>query len=195
VKRSDDRWRRRRFPSLTAPPDRWAGMWGEWDSQATVPRGPHLPYMVLRDGGSQPQWVGSPDQGADSRAHMLSVLHVVVPVSFAPCLCYLEPHRYSTFCGLYSIVNYLYLFCSIIEESPKDCCSELTCVYIPTPANSGFMSRTNTFELRPIAWTIYLHLQNSRWCVRQYFLSFFLMVCSIFLSFCVGMHITCPFEI
>jgi hypothetical protein len=65
--------------------------------------------------------------------------------------------------------------------------------YIPTPANSGFMSRTITFELHPIAWTIDLHLQNSRW--HQYFLSFFLMVCCIFLSFSVGMHITCPFEI
>jgi hypothetical protein len=54
VKRSDDRWRRRRFPSLTAPPDRWAGRWGEWDSQGTVPRGPHLPYMVLRDGARNP---------------------------------------------------------------------------------------------------------------------------------------------
>jgi hypothetical protein len=81
VKRSDDRWRRRRFPSLTAPPDRWAGTWGEWDSQDTVPRGPHLPYMVLRDGGPQPQWVGSPDQGADSRAQLAHPLGQLVEIN------------------------------------------------------------------------------------------------------------------
>jgi hypothetical protein len=87
VQRSDDwrRWWRRRFPSLTAPPDRWVGRWGEWDSPVTVPRGPHLPYMVLRDGGPQPQWVGSPDQGADSRAQLAHPLGQLVEINTNKC--------------------------------------------------------------------------------------------------------------
>jgi hypothetical protein len=44
--------------------------------QSIVPRGPHLPYMVLHDRGPQPQWVGSPDQGAPSRAQLA---HPLVP--------------------------------------------------------------------------------------------------------------------
>jgi hypothetical protein len=42
---------------------------------------PHLPYMVLRDGGPQPQWVGSPDQGAGSRAQLAHPLGQLVEIN------------------------------------------------------------------------------------------------------------------
>jgi hypothetical protein len=58
VKRSGDL--RRTFLSLTAPPppDQLGGR-GEWDSQGTVHHGPHLSYMVMRD-GARNHPLGSP---------------------------------------------------------------------------------------------------------------------------------------
>jgi hypothetical protein len=37
--------------------------------------------MVLRDGGPQPQWVGSHDQGADSRAQFAHPLDQLVEIN------------------------------------------------------------------------------------------------------------------
>jgi hypothetical protein len=51
------------------------------DSHGTIPRGLHLPYMVLCDGGPQPQWVGSPDQGAESRAQLAHPLGQLVEIN------------------------------------------------------------------------------------------------------------------
>jgi hypothetical protein len=51
------------------------------NSQGTLPRSPHLPYMVLRDEGPQPQWVGSPDQGAESRAQLAHPLVQLVEIN------------------------------------------------------------------------------------------------------------------
>jgi hypothetical protein len=56
------------LPAAHSSPDRWAGRWGEWAlSQGNVPRGPHLPYMVLHDGARNPSgWappIREPSQG------------------------------------------------------------------------------------------------------------------------------------
>jgi hypothetical protein len=47
---------------------------------------PHLPYMVLHDGGPQPQWVGSPDQGAESRAQLAHPLGQLVEINTNTCM-------------------------------------------------------------------------------------------------------------
>jgi hypothetical protein len=50
--------------------------------QVTVPRDPHLPYMVLRDRGPQPQLVGSSDKGGESRAQLAHPLGQLVEIKY-----------------------------------------------------------------------------------------------------------------